>query len=186
MEEEEPMEKLSIEEQALVEEGYKVYGGYLKKNHMIPLKWWEEDLIFACINAIKTYVENEDLQKKYALSTIIFRNLDWARKNAYRKMNRQKRKPKNGLMYCDGYFFEIPAKVNIETEAISNTIVSDIFRRMDNERQRKIVRMLMAGCKKIDIEHYLDLSYCKLQKEIMAIQKIVRQVYAEKEMSAYI
>lgn len=76
MEEEEPMEKLSIEEQALVEEGYKVYGGYLKKNHMIPLKWWEEDLIFACINAIKTYVENEDLQKKYALSTIIFRNLD--------------------------------------------------------------------------------------------------------------
>lgn len=179
MEEEEPMEKLSIEEQALVEEGYKVYGGYLKKNHMIPLKWWEEDLIFACINAIKTYVENEDLQKKYALSTIIFRNLDWARKNAYRKMNRQKRKPKNGLMYCDGYFFEIPAKVNIETEAISNMIVSDIFRRMDNERQRNIARMLMEGYKKTDVQHYLDISYYILQKEITVIQKIIRRVYDE-------
>lgn len=186
MEEEEPMEKLSIEEQALVEEHYWMYWYYLKQNHMFPLRWWEEDLIMAYVNAIKTYVENEYLRQHYSVFTIVFHSLEWARLSGYVKMNRQKRKPKNGLIYCDGYFFEIPAKVNIETEVISNTIVSDIFRRMDNERQRKIVRMLMAGCKKIDIEHYLDLSYCKLQKEIMAIQKIVRQVYAEKEMSAYI
>lgn len=94
-------------------------------------------------------------------------------------MNRQKRKPKNGLMYCDGYFFEIPAKVNIETEAISNMIVSDIFRRMDNERQRNIARMLMEGYKKTDVQHYLDISYYILQKEITALQKIVRREYDE-------
>lgn len=94
-----------------------------------------------------------------------------------------KRKPQGGSISFDKdieYTF-IPIVRNriitLENEAISNLMAEMIFKRLQDQQQKEILRMLIEGYKKIEIQRELNISYYHLQKNIKFICEDVRKQY---------
>ena len=58
--------------------------------------------------------------------------------------------------------------------------MKEIYDRMESERQRVIISMLILQYKKVEIERYLGITYYRLRREIESIQKIIREFYDER------
>lgn len=54
----------------------------------------------------------------------------------------------------------------------------EIFCKIEIERQKRIIIMLIKGYKKVEIQRYFDITYYRLQKEIENIRKIMNKIYS--------
>ena len=116
-----------------------------------------------------------------------YKSLEGAVSNYFRKINCPKRKPPKGIISCDNKNIEglqvIPRVGtihlhNTEDIAISNLMLYEIFCKIEIERQKRIIIMLIKGYKKVEIQRYFDITYYRLQKEIENIRKIMNKIYS--------
>ena len=177
--------KLTDEERDTATQYYHTLSWYTWKKYLQPYDEWKSELSLGYVKAVMKYIENPDLHK-YSIITIIFRSLDSAKGNYYGKLYRAKRRPKGGFQYYDecntytsSYIVDSPP-VGVEETAVSNCVVKDIYDRMESERQRVIISMLILQYKKVEIERYLGITYYRLRREIESIQKIIREFYDER------
>lgn len=173
--------KLTREEQVIAEENYYLLSYFMKK-YELDFREWSDILSIPYIQAIKKYTDYERLHC-YSIKTIILKSLDGAKANHIRKMTCAKRKPQGGSISFDKdieYTF-IPIVRNriitLENEAISNLMAEMIFKRLQDQQQKEILRMLIEGYKKIEIQRELNISYYHLQKNIKFICEDVRKQY---------
>ena len=110
-----------------------------------------DDISFAYIQAIKKYTDYERLHC-YKIETIIYKSLEGAAANYFRKRNCLKRKPQRDIISYDDKKIECSKVVtqiekahsyNIEKLAISNLMLYDIFCKIQIERQKRIIIMLI-------------------------------------------
>lgn len=102
-------------------------------------------------------------------------------------MNCPKRKPPKGIISYDNKNINglraIPRIEtihlhNTEDIAISNLMLYEIFCKIEIERQKRIIIMLIEGYKKVEIQRYFDITYYRLQKEIENVRKIMNKIYS--------
>ena len=69
-------------------------------------------------------------------------------------------------------------KLNVQ-KLLLRLMLYDIFCKIQIERQKRIIIMLIEGYKKVEIQRYFDITYYRLQKEIENIRKIVNEMYSD-------
>lgn len=178
--------KLTPEEQVIAEKYFGLVKVFLNKKYYIYYDQMIDDISFAYIQAIKKYTDYERLHC-YKIETIIYKSLEGAVSNYFRKINCPKRKPPKGIISCDNKNIEglqvIPRVGtihlhNTEDIAISNLMLYEIFCKIEIERQKRIIITLIKGYKKVEIQRYFDITYYRLQKEIENIRKIMNKIYS--------
>lgn len=179
--------KLTVKEQAIAEKYFDLVKAFLYKKYYIYYDQMIDDISFAYIQAIKKYTDYERLHC-YKIETIIYKSLEGAAANYFRKRNCLKRKPQRDIISYDDKKIECSKVVtqiekahsyNIEKLAISNLMLYDIFCKIQIERQKRIIIMLIEGYKKVEIQRYFDITYYRLQKETENIRKIVNEMYSD-------
>ena len=112
----------------------------------------------------------------------------------YRKQKRKKRNPAGGLcsyenieeyildLYGVQESFSSYCK-SLERRVIEKIMLENVISCIEDDKQRKIVKMLSMGYKKCEIERTLDLSYYRLTKYIKDIRIVVNgMIYGEGEI----
>ena len=92
--------KLTPEEQVIAEKYFGLVKVFLNKKYYIYYDQMIDDISFAYIQAIKKYTDYERLHC-YKIETIIYKSLEGAVSNYFRKINCPKRKPPKGIISCD-------------------------------------------------------------------------------------
>lgn len=176
--------KLTDEERDIVAQYYYMVSWFIRKKYLQPWDEWKSYLSLEYVKAVMKYTDYTRLHK-YSITSIIFQSLRGGMSNYYAKIYRRKRRPEGGLQYydeCNTYispYVVTSPPVGVEESAISNCVVKEIFDRMESERQRIIVYMLMWNYKKVEVERYLGITYYRLRREIEAIRKIIHEFYNE-------
>lgn len=178
--------KLTSEEQAIAEKYFGLVEVFLNKKYCTYYDLMIDDIAIAYIQAIKKYTDYERLHC-YKIETIIYKSLEGAASNYFRKINCPKRKPLRGVINYENKNIEglqaIPRietihLKNTEEIAMSNLMLYEIFGKIEIERQKRIIIMLIEGYKKVEIQKYFDITYYRLQKEIENVRKIINKIYS--------
>lgn len=169
--------KLSQREQLVAEKYYYIIFYYMRYHHLNSDEWYDI-LIIPYIQSIKKYYEFDHLQQ-YSIKTIIYRTLDSARCNQYRKL---KRIYKRIISYdkIENYLFYVAPfapQINLEKEACSNLMLHEILNNLSTIQQKIIVLMLSEGLPKITIKNYLSISDYYLRKDIAVIKNLLKNIY---------
>lgn len=179
--------KLTVEEQDIAEKYIGVLEKFVRIKHFTPREEWIEKFSVAYIQAIKKYTDYERLHC-YKIEAIIFKSLEGAASNYYRKMNCMKRKPQKKLISYDNSKDKKSIPCSKETTsylsstekvAMGNLMLYEIFQKIQIEQQKRIVIMLIEGYKKVEIQRYFNITYYRLQKEIESVRKIMEYVYLD-------
>lgn len=151
---------------------------------------WEGELHEPYIRGIQKYYRNERLQQ-YSIKTIIGKTLDNYYSNFCRNLKRKKRNPLGGMCeYYDGIEEDIQSagiigsvdKVidnSVEREVLSKLMVESIYHGIEDEKERNILKLILIGDNKGEIERLLCLSRYTRIKKTSEIRKIIMDIYKE-------
>lgn len=168
--------KINDIENKLIVENYGFFISCVRKLN-VDVEEHIDEFYIPYIEAIRKYCEDKKLQV-YSLKTIIKNAIKWYSMNEYRKSNRKKRRPERGIYSYDTISYsnkiqESAYQIPIDKKAIDEVFVEQIMDRLDNQKQKIIVKMLSVGYNKTDVKRRLCISYYDLMKSIEKIKVVM-------------
>lgn len=156
---------------------------YMRKMRLDPEEWYDI-LIIPYLDAVKKYHEYESA-RQYTFSTVLKNKLYSALTAELKKRKSKKRMPEGGICSLD-YTLEgdnpfsentldelwIDRKQQTEKIVLDKEMLAEILVDLDDVQSR-ILKMLLEGYNKKEIEKELCISYTTLKNQLEKLQSVV-------------
>lgn len=156
---------------------------YMRKMRLDPEEWYDI-LIIPYLDAVKKYHEYESA-RQYTFSTVLKNKLYSALTAELKKRKSKKRMPEGGIcsldytLEGDNPFLEntldelwIDRKQQTEKIVLDKEMLAEILVDLDDVQSR-ILKMLLEGYNKKEIEKELCISYTTLKNQLEKLQSVV-------------
>lgn len=162
---------------------YNEFLRYMKVRKLDPEEWYDI-LIFYYLRTVKKYLLFPEL-RELPFVAILFTTLDHRRLDYFRDMNREKRKPKNGIVSLDWEIENMDEKKNKTApsswidlkQSVERTVLyREMIRKIAStlsDTQREIFEMLLEEYGKGEVRMKLEINQTAYNKHIKEIKRVV-------------
>jgi len=162
---------------------YNEFLRYMKVRKLDPEEWYDI-LIFCYLRTVKKYLSFSELQK-HPFVAILFTTLDHRRLDHFRDMNREKRRPENGIVSLDWEVENmdekgkktapiswIDYKESVEKIVLYREMIKEIVSALD-DIQKEIFKRLIEEYGKEETRIELEIGSKTYRRHIKEIKKVV-------------
>jgi RNA polymerase sigma-70 factor (ECF subfamily) len=173
---------LTDAEKRFAEENINLVHKYLR-GRKLPEEDFYDVVIFGYLEAIKQYMEREDLHK-YAFSTIAYRYMARSINRYYIAMNAKKAKPAESVISLDqqdddngkNLYERIGTNEDFTETIIEGQMLDKLYRKI-SATDKVIVLLLLENYSIQDIAEILHVSRQRIYQRVRKIREIAERVY---------